>query len=252
MAQNAQVWRLRMKAFGEDFADRCWQAGELGIWYGGWPAELLNADATLADLNGLPAQHELEWDVTKSCYKTALRFRNIPPTDWVLVYLKRLRSIGLAQIAYPLLSRDDHELNKDGEIFKYRVIVDKKIFKIDELPDAYQLLAAQGQANVHNLVAMKRHVDALVEYQTSHEINDYLRGLTVTELLDFLGASAWESFCMAYLITEEGFVPTGLSAGRTLAVLDLVGRSRVDGKRVYAQCKKMNMGVEIGEEFLRP
>ena len=55
---------------------------------------------------------------------------------------------------------------------------------------------------------------------------------------------------MAYLIAEHRFLPTGLSPGRTLAVLDLVGRRQSDGARIYAQCKKSNTPVEINDDFL--
>ncbi len=247
---NTQVWRLRMNAHGSDFTERSWDAGELGIWYGAWTAEDLEKGASLAELNDLPAQQRLEWDVTGGYYNTAHRFCEIAATEWVLVYLKSRRCLGLAQLSKLLLSRQDHELNLSGEIFKFRKITSKKLFKIDELPDAYQLLAAQGQANVFNFRSMHQHVAALVRYDTSHDLVDHLKQLELPDLLDFLGASGWETFCMAYLITEEGFLPTGLSPGRTLAVLDLVGRSQRDGKRIYAQCKKSPAAINIDDNFL--
>jgi hypothetical protein len=55
---------------------------------------------------------------------------------------------------------------------------------------------------------------------------------------------------MAYLISEYDFLPTGLSAGKTLADLDLVGRRRGDGTRIYAQCKKSGIPVNIEDGFL--
>jgi hypothetical protein len=143
-----------------------------------------------------------------------------------------------------------HTFNQNGEVFKFRQITKKKSFLIDELPDAYQLLAAQGRSNVHELPSMRQHAQALLQYNSSEEILTYVRTLGLSDLLDFLGASGWETFCMAYLIAEQGFLPTGLSPGKTLAVLDLVGRRQSDGARIYAQCKKSQTPVKIDEEFL--
>lgn len=64
-----------------------------------------------------------------------------------------------------------------------------------------------------------------------------------------LGPSSWESLCEAYLILAYGFVPTGLSVGRTLATFDIVGTNR-DGKKILAQCKKSIKAVAPDTEFL--
>ena len=246
-----RVWRLRMSAHGKDYTEDGWQAGELGIWYGAWSADDLSHARQADDLNALLEQQKLGWKVRKSYYDTAVRFRDIAESDWVLVYLKRQRCLGLAQLGKPLQSRDQHIFNdKDGEVFKFRQITKKKSFFIEELPDAYQLLAAQGRSNVHELPSMRQHAEALLQYNSSEELLTYVRTLELSDLLDFLGASGWESFCMAYLIAEHRFLPTGLSPGRTLAVLDLVGRRQSDGARIYAQCKKSNTPVEINEDFL--
>jgi hypothetical protein len=69
------------------------------------------------------------------------------------------------------------------------------------------------------------------------------------ELIDVLGASAWESVCTAYLTLECGFVPTGLRTGSTLPVFDIVGRSITDGTHILAQCKKNPGSVGLPEEF---
>jgi hypothetical protein len=243
-----RIWRLRMTAFGSDFTEAGWNANELGIWYGASNADELSRANSLDDLASLPAQRELKWDLSTRLYHTAIRFRNISESDWVLVYLRHQRSLGLAKLATPLQSDDHHKFNREGEIFKFRRITEKKLFSIDALPDAYQLLPAQGRANVYELKSMKQHVEALAKYDSSDDLVAHLKSLSLPELLDFLGASAWESFCMAYLIAEEGFLPTGLSPGKTLAVLDLVGRRQSDGSRIYAQCKKS--GSDIDKDFL--
>jgi hypothetical protein len=239
-----------MSAFDKDFTEDGWDAGELGIWYGAWTPDHLKSAASADDLTNLDKQKELGWNVTPAYFGTSIRFRNIAENDWVLVYLKTRRCLGLAQLASPLLSSDLHSLNRNGEVFKFRKITNKKLFRIDELPDAFQLLPAQGRSNVYELHSMQQHVALLVKFDTSEAIFAHLKTLDLPELLDVLGSASWESFCLAYLAATEDFVLTGLSAGRTLAVFDLVGRNRSTEARVYAQCKKDSRPVEIEAEFL--
>jgi len=239
-----------MSAFEKDFTEDGWDTGELGIWYGAWTPDQFEGAASAGDLNKLDKQKELGWDVTPAYFGTSIRFRDIAENDWVLVYLRTRRCLGLAQLASPLLSSDSHFLNRDGEVFKFRKITNKKFFRIDELPDAFQLLPAQGRSNVYELHSMQQHVALLVNFDTPGEIFAHLKTLDLSALLDVLGPAGWETFCLAYLAATENFVLTGLSPGRTLAVFDLVGRNHSTGGRVYAQCKKDSRAVEIDAEFL--
>jgi hypothetical protein len=250
------VWRIRMKYGDRDYTEEAWDRNEVGLWYGGWAAEELEAgisnDPTRLEafLSSCPSQRALQWLVPKSFVQTVLRFREISTADWVLVYLRGKREIGLARIASNIQSESDHPLNKGGEIFKYRKIRDKKTFKIFRLPDAYQLLASQGRSNVYKLASMRLPVKLLVESKTEHEVVNTLKNKPFDELLEFLGASAWESLCFAYLILEEEFIPTGLSIGRTLPVADIVGRRKSDGAQIFCQCKKDNKPQPIEPDFL--
>lgn len=69
------------------------------------------------------------------------------------------------------------------------------------------------------------------------------------EYMDFMGPSEWESLCVAYLMFEEEFVPTGLLVGRTLPTVDVVGRRKSDAARIIAQCKRHEYPIEIGDDF---
>ena len=121
---------------------------------------------------------------------------------------------------------------------------------LDLAQRAYQLIGSQGQGNVFQYNAMRRHVLTLVQFANANAIFAHMKTLELSDLLDFLGAKSWESFCCAYLIAEEGFLPTGLSAGGTLSVLDLIGRRVSDGVRLYAQCKKSSDKMVIDDQFL--
>ena len=250
-----KVWRVRIKYDGEDYAEAAWTRNEVGLWYGAWTAQEFE-DGILKHPHELPSflstthtQAKLGWEIGKKFVNTVLRFRKISETDWVLVYLRLGHEIGLARVDSALLSEINHPLNKCGEIFKYRRIKDKKTFKILQLPDAYQLLPSQGQSNIHELPTMKLLVELLVKSETENDVWTTLKSKPFDELLDFLGASAWESFCFAYLILEEGFIPTGLSVGRTLPIADIVGRRKSDGAQIIAQCKKSNETLPIASEF---
>jgi hypothetical protein len=137
----------------------------------------------------------------------------------------------------------------NGESFKYREICDKKTFKLSKLPDAYRL-PAQGRSNVYQFKSMREHVRLLADHLNEDAINRAFGEKPFDELLDLLGASAWESFCFAYLIWEEEFVPTGLSIGRTLPKVDIIGRRR-NGSHIFAQCKKHPTRQAIDSDFLR-
>jgi hypothetical protein len=204
-----------------------------------------------ADLSALQAQRNLEWDVSARYVDTARRFKDISDEDWVVIYLSDTQEIGLAKIRSPLCFEAKHPLNLDnGELFKYRLIRDKKTFRLLSLPDAYWLLPTQGRGNVHQFNNMREHVRLLAEHLNEDAVNRAISQKPFDEMLDVLGASAWESFCFAYLIWEEGFVPTGLSTGRTLPTVDIIGRRR-NGSRILAQCKKHPTEQPVDPEFRR-
>lgn len=252
-----KYWRIRLKSrdYG-DFTRDAWNRNEIGIWYGAWtPDNLTTAcqqsseNKTIAEeLSDLPAQQAL-WNLTSGDVATARRFQGISDNDWIVVYLSDTREIGLAKISGALETTVAHPLNlNNGEIFKYRKIIDKKSFKLSDLPDAYWLLPTQGRGNVHEFSQMWPHVKLLADSENEEAVRRVLAQKPFDELLDLLGASGWESFCFAYLIWEEGFVPTGLSTGRTLPVGDIVGRRR-NGSRIFAQCKKSPIAEPITAEF---
>jgi hypothetical protein len=253
-------WRVRLKVRSEsgerELSRSAWDRDEVGIWYGAWtPQDLEAANSRssnrmeiAASLTELRAQRDLGWKVTASYVDTARRFKDISDEDWVVLYLSDKQEIGLAKAKGPLCFDRSHPLNSEGEIFKYRKISEKKTFKLSKLPDAYRLLPAQGRSNVHQFHSMSEHVRLLAENLNEDETNREFSQKPFDELLDVLGASAWESFCFAYLIWEEGFVPTGLSIGRTLPTVDIIGRRR-NGSRILAQCKKHPTQQPIDPDF---
>ena len=253
----ARYWRVRSRCNDRDFSDETWRRGEAGIWYGAWTAQDFAAvrnrpvPQILAALRVIPAQQDLEWAQFKTVYvQTACRFANITSEDWVVMYVPGETAIGLGRLNGDMESNSDHPCNHLGELFKYRKIVEQKIFKLAELPDAYRLLSAQGRANIHEFRGMHRHVELLAGCSTSADLNEVVKKMSFEDMLDFFGDSAWESFCFAYLIMEEQFVPTGLSIGRTLKDVDIVGRNRSDGRRIIAQCKKNADEQRVEDSFL--
>lgn len=171
------------------------------------------------------------------------------------MFLPKRHEVGLARLEAGMTSTDDHPLNEakvDGngrELFKYRRVLQRKTFKLSELPDAYRLLSQQGRGNIHQFHGMREHVRLLAENSDTFALRAAVRAMPFDRLLDVLGASAWESVSLAYLILEHGFVPTGLSVGRTLKTLDLVGRELPSGARIIAQCQKSPGPVAIETDF---
>ena len=260
--KDFECWRVRMKVGGDtERSTAAWERGEAGLWYGAWSAEEWRGAISSRPsdpwsiLRDLPAQRALGWG-DRLDLSPAVRFEAIGPRDWCVVYLKDRREIGLARLEPGLRSDDDHPLNHDygggrKETFKYRRMVDRKSFKVAELPDAYRLIGAQGRSgNVHRFHAMRTHVRLLAEQGDAAGVRAALNALSFGDLIEALGASAWESLCTAYLILEHGFVPTGLSTGYTLEAVDIVGRRVSDGAHVLAQCKKDGHSVAIEESFL--
>lgn len=256
-----KCWRIRGKAEGDwDRAAEAWERDEVGIWYGAWTAAEL--ECAIAEkpadpqdyLRNVPAQRELAkqdafWETFS--LSSAIRFgRDITEGDWVLVFLREVQQLGVARVCSPVRSKLEHPLNTEHEIFKYRKIKDKKIFRLSRLPDAYRLIPTQGRGNVHQFNSMREHVGLLLANADEVAVNLALREMPFDKLLEFLGASAWESFCFAYLIVEEDFLPTGLSTGRTLPNVDIVGRRSTDGCRIIAQCKKHPYAQPIDPDFV--
>ncbi len=245
-------WRFRLKNSSGDFADKAWDREEVGVWYGAWGADdlkeaIINHSGNPQQyLMGLPSQLALGWTIDAS---PAVRFHNIERDDWIVVYLQKSREIGLAKMYGDIQSSKDHPLNNDEEIYKYRKIHQKKTFKLDKLPDAYQLIPTQGRGNVHQFNVMRSHIELLADCSDELSVNNRLKEMQFDQLLNFLGASAWESFCFAYLTLEYNFLPTGLSTGRTLPTADIVGRNWETGSRIIAQCKKNSYPIQIEEDF---
>ncbi len=257
----SRYWRIRMKVQGWlDRSEAAWERGEVGLWYGAWSAtdwqSATKASPTdpWASLRNLPHQRALGWGAPPDI-AAVQRFQRIAPDDWVVVYLRSRAEIGLARLEEGIQSDEHHPLNErvgDGtgtELFKYRRIAKQKTFKIAELPDAYLLLAAQGRGNVHEFHGMRGHVELLAESNDIRALRAFLKEIPFEQLIDVMGASAWESISTAYLTLEHQFVPTGLSTGGTLADFDIVGRRVPDGTRIFAQCKKNPGPVVIDPEF---
>jgi hypothetical protein len=157
--------------------------------------------------------------------------------------------LGLAKVKGSLRFAVTHPLNNEKETFTYRKICCKRTYKLSDLPDVYRILPSQGRATVYLLRATWHLAQLLVANRSSAAVKRALSEMPFNDLLQFLGPSAWESFCFAYLIMEEGFIPTGLSIGRTLPNVDIVGRRRTDGRRIIAQCKKDDKRRDIDQRF---
>lgn len=235
-----------------------WESGEVGVWYGASSAQdFLNAGGTNRDspdrhvlekLNALPQQREL-WPLKNHYVATLRRFGRINEGDWAIVYFDR--TLHFARLTGAISSRADHPLNqKDGQVFKYRRIAHPKQFRLSKLPDCFMLLATAGRGNIHEFNGTNYDiVKILADAKDESEAIERIRGMSFQDWLEVLGPSSWESLCEAYLILAYGFVPTGLSVGRTLATFDIVGTNR-DGKKILAQCKKSIKAVAPDTEFL--
>lgn len=258
---EARYWRVRMKVAGDhDVSVEAWERGEVGVWYGAWSADewqeacRAQPDDPWNILREHPHQQELGWN-SRPDIGVVRRLEAIGPDDWVVVFLRQRAEFGLAQLEPGMYSHENHALNQPypdrgaKEVFKFRRIKTSKVFKLMDWPDAYHLLAAQGRGNVHEFHGMRPHVRLLAESESAAMLRATLAALPFDCLIDFLGASAWESLCTAYLTLEQGFVPTGLSTGMTLPTFDIVGRRVPDGLHVFAQCKKNSGSVSIDDGF---
>jgi hypothetical protein len=236
-------WRIRM-TFGptkENLTKDVWEKGIIGIWYGAWnPSDLLKCSdqspTNIArSLSLLPAQRKLGKKVKKEHVHSIQRFEGITPEDWVFVYYDQ--SLHIARVDSAILANDVKEFAREGELFKARKIREAKTFRLDQLPESFRLLSCAGRGTIHELGATRSLVQMLAENNSAKSVNKAYRRLSWGDWLDALGPKGWETICLAYLIQEKQFVPTGLGVGGTLADFDIVGRDK-SGKRVLAQCKK--------------
>ena len=238
-----------MKCGGGDLAKKAWSRNEVGIWYGKWSARGWYAARNKLDY--LKKQSLLAHQCKKSNFDVATRFADILNSDWVVMFFED--RLYLCQIRGRMKSRSNHPLNRDSEIFKYRKIVTetKRSFNLAELSDSYRLIPSAGRANVHQFGNTgKSLIGILTESKDANEANKMINKLPFLEWLDLLGDAGWESFCEGYLILEDSFVPTGLSAGRTLPIVDIIGRNRRIGDPVVAQCKKNPTPIQVHKKFL--
>jgi hypothetical protein len=252
-----QYWRIRMKAgkYG-DFTKTSWNRNEVGIWYGAWTADdfknaVLDPDPCRY-LNTLPNQRALPWNVSRPYFETAKRFFGIKASDWVFCYFDE--ALHLAQCDDAIRSGVDHPLNQNPggptEVFKYRRVSGKKSFRLADLPDCFRLLSSAGRSNVHEVHGTRPLIEMLARSMSAADVTTIIRAMPRDTWLETLGPNSWESLCFAYLILEEGFVPTGLGIGHTLPVFDIIGRS-ASGTRILAQCKKDPNPGEIESTFLK-
>jgi len=93
-------------------------------------------------------------------------------------------------------------------------------------------------------------VSLLGQCASEQEVQEKFRSMSLEEWLKCLGPAEWESLCLGYLIQKESYLPTGLSVGRTLAILDIVGVNATTGDKIVAQCKKTPTLTEVSTEFL--
>jgi hypothetical protein len=248
-----RYWRIRMKC-DEDLTSEAWQNDEIGIWYGAWTAEeflIAEKESNPAKyLSELPHQKNLRWDddIHKASFDTAKRFANIGLTDWVFTYFDN--ALHLARVCGGIKSRPEHKLNRGGQLFKYRPITEKKMFRLDHLPDCFQLLSTAGRGNVHEVNGTNWElIKILANNSNDEQVTSEIQNKPLKEWLDILGPTSWESICFGYLILKEDFLPTGLTIGHTLARFDIIGRTK-KGQRVFAQCKKDLMPKPVDGRFV--
>ncbi|WP_424946355.1 hypothetical protein [Candidatus Spongiihabitans sp.] len=258
-----RIVRIRGKdASNCDHAKRAWEMGQVGVWYGAWsPEELDNAIekrseegkvTALEYLANTKRQKKLDWGESypEKMFDTCWRFQDITENrDWVVVYFDD--ALHLGQLQGGIETNEDHDLNNDnGELFHFRRLINKKCFPFTDLPDSFRLLTSAGRGNVHQHNDIyTRLLKLLAKNPNSEAVKDYFATLKTAEWLEFLGPTDWESLCLGYLIIEYDYVPTGLLAGRTLSVYDLVGKT-LGGKRILGQCKKTPDPYDVEEDFL--
>lgn len=250
---GGRYWRIRMKYGNKNLAKDAWERDEVGIWYGAWSADdwarsLKRPDRQFQYLQELPQPKGRRRKFRRTDLDTAKRFVGIMKNDWVVVFFDD--ALHLAHVHGGLHSSQKHPMNRNGEIFKYRKIVDKKSFLLGQLPDSYLLISAAGRGNVHEFSEARRVlIKFLAENKDEKSVKKAINALPTPQWLESLGPAAWESLCLGYLIIQEGFLPTGLGIGRTLPTFDIVGRNK-GGIRILAQCKKDTKPLRMPSEFI--
>jgi hypothetical protein len=258
MTKPERIWRIRTR-YERDHTREAWRRSEVGVWYGGWrPADLVRAletyrkeraakvaakaaaKAAARMLDAAPAQSGLNWKLVDnlSFFHAIRRFAALEESrDWVVVvfgdaiHLGRVK--GSVQTTFP------HPLNMhDGnEPFHWRRVEQAKSFPLAQLPGVYRIVTAAGRGNVHehnkNYTRLLRF---LADSQDPEEVARRLQSQPLEEQLELLGPWGWEALCLGYLILEEGYLPTGLLPGKSMATFDLVGHGHHGP--VLAQCKK--------------
>ncbi len=225
----------------------------MGIWYGGWSADDLAAAQINGDLLSAlgqsPGQARLNWRMEKRYLPIIQRFVAIAPNDWIVTAFDG--ALHLARLVGPLESSPEHGLNREGELFHFRRIGSQKSFALSDLPDSFRLIQTSGQRHVVIEIGVtERLVRLLAESASASDVRNRVSAMDFWEWMEILGPVGWESFCQGYLIIKEDLVPTGLTVGKTLPSIDIVGRSRADGVRILAQCKKTPHAEPIAVEFL--
>jgi hypothetical protein len=248
---DTRYWRIRIKFEEKNLAREAWDLDQVGIWYGAWTAREFNEAVgekrvKSKYLTDLPHQVSLGWPLSANNFDTAVRFWNIREFDWVFMYSDN--TLHFARVCGNISSDPSHSLNRGGQVFKYRRVKEKKIFRLSSLPDCFRLLASAGRANVHEVHDTRELVRILARSADEKQAICEINNMPLREWLAVLGPNSWESLCLGYLILERGFVPTGLAVGRTLPVFDIVGRNR-KGERILAQCKKSPAPVNLDREF---
>ncbi len=259
-SDDYKIYRIRAKnADQEDHSKCAWEMDQVGVWYGVWrPKDLVEAiniyekeggSKATDHLTNIKQQKELGWPIKSSYFHTCKRFSEIEENkDWVMVYFDD--TLHLGKVSGDIKIDEKHELNCGEELFHFREVIEKKSFRLVDLPDSFRLLASAGRSNVH------QHNDIytcllkfLAKNPNSEAVKDYFANLETAQWLDFLGPTDWESLCLGYLIIKYDYVPTGLLPGRSLSIYDLVGKT-LDGKRILGQCKKTPDPYEVEENFL--
>ncbi len=235
---------------GEDYSKRFWEAGRIGAWFGAWEIQDLYASyeayrpkrndqvtkREIADyLNKVLVQRGLPAHVSATDAGMAQSFDELPKDTWMLAYFDR--TLHLGQLAESETHDGPTHFDVRSDRVKTKMIKNQKSFPLNELPEAFLLLASSGQATLHKLPGSATLVQMLVEEADAEGVLRRIRALTLREWVDGLGPKGWESICSAYLILRYGFLPTGLLIGGTLADYDVVGRT-MSGTKIYAQCKK--------------
>ena len=248
------TWRIRMCAgdFG-DFSSIAWERRQVGVWYGAWSAEQFSEAMATDDpagyLNQLEGQQALHWNVSTKSIDATRRFVNVADDDLIMACFND--RIYFGQVVGPLQSEPDHPLNlANGELFKFRGIVPVKSFRLADLPEAFRLIPQSGRSNVYCLRSLAQLVGLLEQCDDEVGVCNLIANMDLGTWLDILGPKGWESIALAFLVIEEGFVPTGLNIGHTLATVDIAGRGLLTQCQIVAQCKKDAGPIPVPAEFL--